>query len=320
MNAANVKTSFHLSCDRRQAEAILTFPFQFFCWKTACVHQASASKHPDHSQMCANTAWAMDSFNSGISLFFPVTSAGSQHIRCRSLPSLFPWGNTLTINWWNDMPFSFDASAVCTLLLPSIHPQTIHSIQSCIGSEWGAARFDGSVGRSIFSVCASRFRNRYTRKQHGVKYHLPKWNTSTKGLRRIMWLAESGRKDRRIERNAEIKSSKVIRCASKPQIPVQSKQREPQWRTKMPKGNDKENIYRDNSYFSLCCCDDAATVVVVVVSDAAATVSTSIFGDVVAVCVRAEDQLFFASIASNADELTIHEFREHLELWQCIHA
>lgn len=117
-----------------------------------------------------------------------------------------------------------------------------------------------------------------------------------------MRVAESGRKDRRIERNAEIKSSKVIRCASKPQIPVQSTQREPQWRTKTPKGDGKkQKIYRDNSYFSLCCCDDAAAVVVVVVSDAAATAaSMSIFGDVVSMCVRAEDQLFFASIPSNA--------------------
>lgn len=96
----------------------------------------------------------------------------------------------------------------------------------------------------------------------------------------------------------QIKSSKVIRCASKPRIPMQSK---PSARESTKE--KKKTTDRDNSYFSLSCFDAAVAAV-----DASSNISPCCC---MRVCVRAEDQLFIAAAAlldAARTRTTVHSF------------
>lgn len=119
-----VEKSFCFVRGRRQAEVILTFPFRICWWKLCLFRVCIRRQHQnipitfEFMQNIRPSQPASNSFSSGIALFFPVISVSSDSSSsrrpydCRAPlhVSLFPWGNLLTINRWNDMPFLFGES------------------------------------------------------------------------------------------------------------------------------------------------------------------------------------------------------------------
>lgn len=162
-----------------------------------CLHRASPSKHPNHIRIHSEHTtepaklWHCVVFPSHFR--FQPQQQRRRLYDCRATPhasmSLFPWGNLLTINRWNDMPFLLVRAVYAFVAIHSSNKQFIQCNRSNRPpTTRGAPRFDeNGCDRYFRYVFIHTFwlRYRYYAQEHSVQYHLPKWNTSTESLRRI---------------------------------------------------------------------------------------------------------------------------------------